>query len=112
MEDPEPFMRQLVRVFIDDGTFCPGSSSPAGSSSQRLQHSSAEPWSWVPRNYFTVWRATLYDLEQRNRTDYLELVASALAPVHFKFLDYLARITGAKAAELLDAAEADALEGF
>ena len=24
MEDPEPVMRQLVRVFLDDGTFCPG----------------------------------------------------------------------------------------
>jgi hypothetical protein len=24
MEDPEPVMQQLVRVFIDDGTFCPG----------------------------------------------------------------------------------------
>ena len=24
MEDPEPVMRQLVRVFIGDGTFCPG----------------------------------------------------------------------------------------
>ncbi|MET3952848.1 hypothetical protein [Arthrobacter sp. UYEF36] len=24
MEDPEPVMRQLVRAFIDDGTFCPG----------------------------------------------------------------------------------------
>jgi hypothetical protein len=24
MDDPEPVMRQLVRVFIDDGTFCPG----------------------------------------------------------------------------------------
>jgi hypothetical protein len=24
MEDPAPVMRQLVRVFIDDGTFCPG----------------------------------------------------------------------------------------
>ena len=24
MEDPEPVMRQLIRVFIDDGTFCPG----------------------------------------------------------------------------------------
>ena len=23
-DDPEPVMRQLVRVFIDDGTFCPG----------------------------------------------------------------------------------------
>nr|AFK89234.1 hypothetical protein [Arthrobacter sp. J3.37] len=25
--DPEPALRQLVRVFIDEGTFCPGSSS-------------------------------------------------------------------------------------
>ncbi|MET3811937.1 hypothetical protein [Arthrobacter sp. UYEF3] len=24
MEDPEPVMQQPVRVFIDDGTFCPG----------------------------------------------------------------------------------------
>jgi hypothetical protein len=24
MEDPVPVMRQLVRVFIDDRTFCPG----------------------------------------------------------------------------------------
>jgi hypothetical protein len=24
MEDPEPVMQQLVRVFVDDGTFCPG----------------------------------------------------------------------------------------
>ena len=23
-EDPEPVMRQLVRVFIDEGTYCPG----------------------------------------------------------------------------------------
>jgi hypothetical protein len=23
MEDPEPVMQQLVRVFIDEGTFCP-----------------------------------------------------------------------------------------
>lgn len=22
--DPEPVLRQLVRVFIDEGTFCPG----------------------------------------------------------------------------------------
>jgi hypothetical protein len=57
-------------------------------------------------------RDYLYNLEQRNGTDYLELVAIALARVHFKSLDYLARTTGAKAAELLDAAEADALEGF
>ena len=26
-EDPEPVMRQIFRVFIDEGTYCPGSSS-------------------------------------------------------------------------------------
>jgi hypothetical protein len=31
MEDPEPVMRQLVRV-IDDGTFCPGFQFLAGRS--------------------------------------------------------------------------------
>jgi hypothetical protein len=54
----------------------------------------------------------LSDLEQRNGTDYLELVAIALARVHFKSLDDLARTTGAEAADLIDAAEADALEGL
>ena len=24
MDDPEPVMQQLIRVFIEDGTFCPG----------------------------------------------------------------------------------------
>jgi hypothetical protein len=24
MEDPEPVMQQLIRVFFDEGTFCPG----------------------------------------------------------------------------------------
>lgn len=52
------------------------------------------------------------DLEQRNGTAYLELVAISLARVHFKSLDDLARTTGADAVELLDAAEVEALEGF
>lgn len=30
MDDPEPVMQQLVRVFIDDGTFCPGFQFIAG----------------------------------------------------------------------------------
>jgi hypothetical protein len=50
-------------------------------------------------------RGYLFDLEQRNGTPYLELVAIALARVHFKSLDALARATGADAAGLLDAAE-------
>jgi hypothetical protein len=51
-------------------------------------------------------------LEQRNGTAYLELVAIALARVHFKSLDDLARATGDDSAALLDAAEVEALEGL
>jgi hypothetical protein len=57
-------------------------------------------------------RNYLDDLEKRNGTAYLELVAITLARVHFKSLDDLARATGADAAGLLDAAEVEALEGF
>ncbi|MCI9872772.1 hypothetical protein [Arthrobacter humicola] len=60
MEDPEPVMRQLVRVFIDDGTFCPGFQFLPGGQLQptvtalfqramKLQ---------IPHNYFTVWMVT------------------------------------------------------
>ena len=54
----------------------------------------------------------LDDLEQRNGTAFLELVAITLARVHFKSLDDLARATGDDTAALLDAAEVDALEGL
>jgi hypothetical protein len=57
-------------------------------------------------------RNYLGDLEQRNGTAYLELVAITLARVHFKSLDDLARATGANAAGLLDAAEVDALDAL
>lgn len=57
-------------------------------------------------------RNYLDDLEKRNGTAYLELVAITLARVHFKALDDLARATGTDAAGLLDAAEGQALEGF
>lgn len=51
-------------------------------------------------------------LEQRNGTAFLELVAIALARVHFKSLDDMARATGDNSAALLDAAEVEALEGL
>ena len=57
-------------------------------------------------------RDYLDDLEQRNGTAYVELVAIALARVHFRSLDALARATGADSTALLDAAEADALEAL
>ena len=47
----------------------------------------------------------LSDLEQRNGPAYLELVAIALARVHFRAVDDPARATGADSAGLLDAAE-------
>jgi hypothetical protein len=60
MEDPEPVMRQLVRVFIDDGTFCPGFQFLPGGQlrptvvalfdrAMELQ---------IPHNYFTLWMVT------------------------------------------------------
>jgi len=53
--------------------------------------------------------AYLDGLEQRNSTAYLELVAIALARIHFKSVDDLARATGADSTALLDAAEVAAL---
>ncbi|SDP64766.1 hypothetical protein SAMN04487914_12313 [Arthrobacter sp. ok909] len=60
MEDPEPVMQQLVRVFIDDGTFCPGFQFLPGGQlhpivmllfqrAMELQ---------IPHNYFTLWMVT------------------------------------------------------
>ncbi|WP_211882121.1 hypothetical protein [Pseudarthrobacter albicanus] len=60
MEDPEPVMQQLVRVFIDDGTFCPGFQFLPGGQlhptvlilfqrAMELQ---------IPHNYVTVWMVT------------------------------------------------------
>ena len=60
MEDPEPVTRQLLRVFIDDGTFCPGFQFLPGGHlrptvvglfqrAMELQ---------IPHNYFTVWMVT------------------------------------------------------
>lgn len=57
-------------------------------------------------------RDYLDDLEQRNGTAYLELVAITLARVHFKALDDLARATGPDSTALLDAVEVGALEAL
>lgn len=57
-------------------------------------------------------RDYLRDLEQRNGTAYLELMAITLARIHFRSLDDLARATRADSAALLDAAEVDALEAL
>jgi hypothetical protein len=60
MEDPEPVMRQLVRVFIDDGTFCPGFQFLPGGQLQptvtALFRRAMELD--IPHNYFTLWMIT------------------------------------------------------
>lgn len=60
MEDPEPVMRQLVRVFIDDGTFCPGFQFLPGG---QLQPQVIDLFGRaleldIPHNYFTLWMVT------------------------------------------------------
>jgi hypothetical protein len=60
MEDPEPVMQQLVRVFIDDGTFCPGFQFLPGG---RLHPTVLTLFQralelQIPHNYFTAWMLT------------------------------------------------------
>jgi hypothetical protein len=60
MDDPDPVMQQLVRVFIDDGTFCPGFQFVAGG---HLHPTVVDLFQRaielkVPHNYFTAWMVT------------------------------------------------------
>jgi hypothetical protein len=60
VEDPEPVMQRLVRVFIDDGTYCPGFQFLPGC---QLQPTVVDLFPRamelkVPHNYFTVWMVT------------------------------------------------------
>jgi hypothetical protein len=60
MEDPAPVMRQLIRVFIDDGTYCPGFQFlPDGQLHPAVvslfRHAMELK---IPHNYFTAWMIT------------------------------------------------------
>jgi hypothetical protein len=60
VEDPEPVMQQLARVFIDEGTYCPGFQFLAG---RRLHPTVTALFQRamelkIPHNYFTVWMIT------------------------------------------------------
>lgn len=60
IEDPEPVMQQLVRVFIDEGTYCPGFQFLAGG---RLHPTVVDLFQRamelkIPHNFFTVWMIT------------------------------------------------------
>jgi hypothetical protein len=60
MEDPEPVMRQLIRVFIDDDTFCPGFQFLPGGQlrPQVLDLFGRAMELQIPHNYFTLWMVT------------------------------------------------------
>jgi hypothetical protein len=60
LPDLEPVLRRLVRVFIDDGTFCPGFQFAAGGQPDprvtALFRAALE--AKVPHNYFALWMMT------------------------------------------------------
>jgi Ethanolamine utilization protein EutJ (predicted chaperonin) len=60
MEDPEPVMQQLVRVFIEDGTFCPGFQFLPGGQlrPQVIDLFGRALELQIPHNYFTLWMVT------------------------------------------------------
>ncbi len=60
MEDPEPVMRRLVRIFIGEGTYCPGFQFlPDGQLHPAVvslfRHAMELK---LPHNYFTAWMIT------------------------------------------------------
>ncbi|MET3922197.1 hypothetical protein [Arthrobacter sp. UYEF20] len=60
MEDPEPVMQQLIRVFIDDGTFCPGFQFlPGGRLHPTVMILFQRALELnIPHNCFTTWMVT------------------------------------------------------
>ncbi len=83
MEDPEPVMRQLVRVFIGEGIFCPGFQFLAGGQLRppvtALFRRAMELK--IPHNYFTVWMVTPAEsLAGARPVDLLDTRPSAIFP--------------------------------
>lgn len=83
MEDPEPVMQQLVRVFIDEGTLCPGFQFLSGGQLHPtvvdlFQRAMALK---IPHNYFTVWMVTPSSTLSGSRpVDLLDSEPTALVP--------------------------------
>lgn len=75
MEDPEPVMQQLVRVFIDEGTFCPGFQFLAGG---QLHPTVVDLFKRamelkIHHNYFAIWMVTPSgSLDESRPVDLLE----------------------------------------
>ena len=60
VDDPEPVMQQLVRVFIGDGTFCPGFQFlPGGQLHAGVLSLFRQALELrIPHNYFSAWMVT------------------------------------------------------
>jgi hypothetical protein len=60
IEDPEPVMQRLIRIFIDEGTFCPGFQFlPGGQLHPTVRDLFKRAMELkIPHNYFTVWMVT------------------------------------------------------
>ena len=59
-DDPEPVMQQLIRVFLGDGTYCPGFQFLAGGQlhptvTSLFRHALELR---IPHNHFTAWMIT------------------------------------------------------
>lgn len=94
IDDPEPVMQQLVRVFIDDGTYCPGFQFLAGG---RLHPTVLNLFSRamelkIPHNYFTVWMIT--PSRELGGTRPVDVLRGSRAPLR-RALEALARSVGA-----------------
>ena len=60
MEDPAPVMRQLIRIFIGEGTYCPGFQFlPDGQLHPAVVSLFGHAMELkIPHNYFTAWMIT------------------------------------------------------
>jgi hypothetical protein len=94
IDDPEPVMQQLVRVFIDDGTYCPGFQFLVGGRLQPtvgdLFHRAMELK--IPHNYFTVWMIT--PSQELGGARPVDVLRESRAPLR-RALEALGRAVGA-----------------
>ena len=60
MDDPEPVMHRLIRIFLDDGTYCPGFQFlPGGHLHPTVLTLFDRAMELkIPHNYFTLWMTT------------------------------------------------------
>jgi hypothetical protein len=90
MEDPEPVMQQIIRVFIDEGTFCPGFQFlPGGQLHPTVVDLFKRAMELkIPHNYFTVWMVTPSGSLARSRP--VDLLDSGPQPL-FRALETLGK---------------------